>query len=79
MERPSFEPYSAPGYTVVTRLPDGSASGDDTVSLYLHLEHPRRIFTSLPQLAETYRLFRQFRIDITKTYCVCRASVAIIS
>ena len=54
MERPSFEPYSAPGYTVVTRLPDGSASGDDTVSLYLHLEHPRRIFTSLPQLAETY-------------------------
>ena len=59
IERPAFEPYSAPGYTVITRLTDSFLADDDTVSLYLIMRHPHRIYDFLPQLAKRQRLFRQ--------------------
>ena len=52
IERPAFEPYSAPGYTVITRLTDSFLADDDTVSLYLIMRHPHRIYDFLPQLAK---------------------------
>lgn len=79
MERPSFEPYSAPGYTVVTRLAG-------RVPLPGTTPYPCISIWSIP--AASSRPCPSWRkrtavptvpYRITKTYCVCRASVAITS
>lgn len=51
--RPGMESYSAGGYTVFTRLMPNTLQANDTVSLYVTAENPRKIFETMPELAGT--------------------------
>ena len=42
-ERPDFEPYSAPGYTLITKL-EGGMSADGVYDCYLRMKDPRKNF-----------------------------------
>jgi len=43
--RPRFENYSAPGYTVITKMDTLALSGTDEVNVFVKLKQPSRVYT----------------------------------
>jgi len=51
--RPSFESYSAPGYTVITKLDKASLKPSDSLNIYVSLKSPRKVYEFAENIRDT--------------------------
>lgn len=56
IERPNFEPYSAPGYTAITLLDIDSFTDGDVVNISIIANNPKDIYTRAPEIAQKANL-----------------------
>ncbi|MFZ7120997.1 MAG: ABC transporter permease [Eubacteriaceae bacterium] len=56
IERPNFEPYSAPGYTAITLLDIDSFTDGDVVNISIIANNPKDIYIRAPEIAQKANL-----------------------